>query len=311
VKISKEVKVGLLALVAGVILYMGFNFLKGVDFFSPTKKYYIVYDQIDGLTVSNPVTLNGMTIGRVDNLKMITSQNNKIVVEILVDEHVVLGDSTSAFIANTDLLGGKSIDLKLGKNTKVYDNGDTLQGVMEKNITEMLREKAIPILTNLDSTVVHLNNIFGDELGTSIKKTLHNFELASEDLKLVMGQNRKNLHTITSNLSAMTSSLAETERELKPLIAKMSHFADSLNDLELKATVANANKAMENLNSITGKINSGEGSLGALVNDKAFVENLNHAVKSMDKLLIDLRNNPRHYFAPLGQKPKKGYVAPE
>lgn len=310
-KISKEVKVGLLALVAGVILYIGFNFLKGVDFFSPTKKYYIVYNQIDGLTVSNPVTLNGMTIGRVDNLKMVTSQNNKIVVQIQVDEHIVLGDSTSAFIANTDLLGGKSIDLKLGKNSRTFENGDTLKGKIEKNITEMLSEKAIPILTNLDSTVVNLNKIFGDELGTSVKTTLHNFELASGDLKLVISENRKNLHAITSNLSAMTSSLAQTEKELKPLIAKMNHFADSLNDLELKATVANANKAMENLSSITNKINSGQGSIGALVNDKAFIDNLNSAVKNMDKLVIDLRNNPKHYFSPLGQKPKKGYVAPE
>lgn len=83
--LSKEVKVGLLALVAGIILYVGFNFLKGIDFFSPTKKYYVVYDNIAGLTVSNPVTLNGMTIGRVDQTKILTERNNKILVTLEVD----------------------------------------------------------------------------------------------------------------------------------------------------------------------------------------------------------------------------------
>ncbi|HEY8401520.1 MAG TPA: MlaD family protein, partial [Cytophagaceae bacterium] len=116
---SKEVKVGLLALVAGVILYIGFNFLKGVDFFSPTKRYYVKYDNIDGLTVSNPVILNGLVVGRVNNITLIPKENYKVVVELEIDDELTLGDSTYALLANTDLLGGKSIVLDIGKVTRV------------------------------------------------------------------------------------------------------------------------------------------------------------------------------------------------
>ncbi|MFN3404765.1 MAG: MlaD family protein [Cytophagaceae bacterium] len=308
--LSKEVKVGLLALVAGVVLYVGFNFLKGVDFFSPTKKYYVVYKEVDGLTVSNPVTLHGLAVGRVSRMELLTTRDNLILVELQVDEELQIGDSTLAFISNTDLLGGKSVDLRIGRNSRVFESGDTLIGMKEKSLTDRLGEKALPIMANLDSTVIKMNKIFGDELGTSISNTLHNFELASHNLKSIMETNKTNIATITGNLAALSVSLKETERELKPLLAKMNSVADSLNDMKLKETVSNANAAMANLNKITDKINQGQGSLGALVNDKAFINNLNTAISNMNKLVVDLKYNPRHYFAPLGKKPGKNDEKP-
>lgn len=293
--LSKEVKVGLLALVAGVILYIGFSFLKGVDFFSPTKRYYVVYSNIDGLTISNPVTLNGFTVGRVNNIKIIPERNYLIVVELDINDELQIGDSTLAVLANTDFLGGKSIDLHLGRNSKVYQNGDTLKGFKEKALTDVLGEKAMPILSNLDSTVIKLNHLFGDEMGTSVKNTMHNFEISSHNLKLAIAENRSNISNITSNLSSLTGSLKETEKSVRPLIAKMNMLADSLNDLELKATVAKLNATMTNLNSITEKINKGDGSLGALVNDKALYNDLDKSVKDLDALLLDLKQNPKKY----------------
>lgn len=294
-KLSKEVKVGLLALVAGVILYIGFNFLKGVDFFSPTKKYYVVYDNIDGLSVSNPVILNGLTVGRVNEIKLLQNKEYKVVVELQIDDELVLGDSTYALLANTDLLGGKSIELDIGRNTRLFEGGDTLRGAKEQNITEALSQKAMPILTNLDSTVVKLNNLFGDELGNSVKNTMHNFEAASQDLKLTLALTRGNLVGISANLNALTKALVETEQNLRPIVQKMNTLADSLNDLELKKVVSNANIALANINNVTDKINKGEGSLGLLMNDKALYDNLNSSAKDLDKLLIDLRRNPKRY----------------
>jgi phospholipid/cholesterol/gamma-HCH transport system substrate-binding protein len=272
VKISKEVKVGLLALVAGAVLYIGFNFLKGVEFFSPVKRYYVVYSNIDGLTSSNPVILNGLNVGRVNSIQLLPKSGYKILVGIDVDDKLEVGDSTLAILSNSDLLGGKSILLKLGRNTKIKKNGDTLAGVTDKNLTQALAEKAMPILTNLDSTVVKLNRVFGDELGNSVQKTLHNFELASNDLKLTVAANKQNITTITGNLADLSASLKETQAAFKPLLARMNQFADSLNDLELKRVVNNANIAMKNLNELTTKINSGQGTMGALMNDKAAYE---------------------------------------
>jgi phospholipid/cholesterol/gamma-HCH transport system substrate-binding protein len=217
VKISREVKVGLLALVAGAVLYIGFNFLKGVEFFSPVKRYYVVYTNIDGLSSSNPVILNGLNVGRVNSIQLLPESGYKIVVGLDVDDKLVLGDSTLAILSNSDLLGGKSILLKLGRNSKIKENGDTLTGITDKNLTQALAERAMPILSNLDSTVVKMNKVFGDELGNSIQKTLHNFEIASTDLRLTVAANKQNITTITSNLADLSESLKETQAALKPL----------------------------------------------------------------------------------------------
>jgi phospholipid/cholesterol/gamma-HCH transport system substrate-binding protein len=306
VKISREVKVGLLALVAGAVLYIGFNFLKGVEFFSPVKRYYVVYTNIDGLSSSNPVILNGLNVGRVNSIQLLPESGYKIVVGLDVDDKLVLGDSTLAILSNSDLLGGKSILLKLGRNSKIKENGDTLTGITDKNLTQALAERAMPILSNLDSTVVKMNKVFGDELGNSIQKTLHNFEIASTDLRLTVAANKQNITTITSNLADLSESLKETQAALKPLMAHMTQFADSLNDLHLKRIVNNANAAMKNLNEITARINSGQGTMGALMNDKAAYDNMNKSIKDLDLLLLDLKANPKRYvhFSMFGGKEK-------
>lgn len=294
--ISKEAKVGLLALIAGVVLYLGFNFLKGIEIFSRTNKFYVVYNQIDGLTVSNPVLLNGLSVGRVESIKLQPDQGNSLLVTLIVDEEVPVGDSTLALLANTDLLGGKSVELNIGNNTRIFDGGDTLTGYKKQDITEALTQKAMPILTNLDSTVVKLNKVFGDELGESIQKTLHNLELASHELNGIMVTNKRNINAITYNLSQLSGSLKETEKQLKPILAKFDSMADSLNNLELKETVTNAKQALANVEKITEKIDKKEGSMGMLVNDKELYENLNKTAENLSKLAEDIENNPKKYL---------------
>ncbi len=294
--ISKEAKVGLLALIAGVTLYLGFNFLKGYEIFSRTNKFYIVYEEIDGLTVSNPVVLNGLSVGRVDEIKLQPDDGNSLLVTIVVDRDVQVGDSTIAVLENTGLLGGKSIELRVGANTVIYEGGQILPGVMQQDLMGELADKAMPILTNLDSTVVNLNKIFGDQLGTSIQKTLHNLELASGELNMIMVSNKQNINTITYSLAGLSRSLEETEKQLKPILQKFDNIADTLNNLELKQTVRNAREALANVESITAKINDKEGSLGLLVNDKELYDNLNKTAENMNSLVEDIERNPKKYI---------------
>jgi phospholipid/cholesterol/gamma-HCH transport system substrate-binding protein len=303
--VSKEVKIGLMALISGVVLYIGFNFLKGTDFFSPVNTYYVWYDEIDGLTVSNPVVINGFTVGRVNEIVLDQNNGNKIQVELQIDKDIVLGDSTKAILSSLDLLGGKSIVLGLGKNTKTYESGDTLNGYKEKGFVEVLGAKATPVLSNLDSTIVKINTILGTETNNNIRTILINLVKTSESLKILMDENKSNIKAITGNLNALSASLVQTERELKPILVKVNQLADSLNDLELKRVVNNANTTMANLSAITDKINKGEGSLGALINDKKTVDNLNKTMKDIDALVLDLQTNPKNYLSPLGRSAKK------
>lgn len=303
--LSKEVKIGIMALVSGVLLYLGFNFLKGTDFFSPIKTYYVFYNDIDGLTVSNPVIINGFSVGRVNKIVLDQKHNNRIQVELQIDKDIMLGDSTKALLASLDLLGSKSIVLSLGNNSKIFDSGDTLSGIKDKGFMQILGDKATPVLSNLDSTILKINAILGDETNSNVKKLLNNMVVASENLKLLMSENRKNINGITGNLNTLSSSLVETEKSLKPILLKFNTLADSLNDLELKRVVNNANAAMANLSAITEKINKGEGSLGALINDKKTVDGLNKTMKDIDALVVDFQTHPKNYLSPLGRSAKK------
>jgi phospholipid/cholesterol/gamma-HCH transport system substrate-binding protein len=304
-RLSKESKIGMMALVSGVILYLGFNFLKGMDFFSPVKKYYVWYDNVDGLTASNSVIISGLNVGRVNKTTLDQQKGNKILVELQINKDIVLGDSTKALLSSLDLLGGKSIVLNLGKNSKIFDSGDTLIGIKEKGFIQVLGDKATPVLSNLDSTIMRINSILGDETNNKISKLLANLVVASESIKLLMAENRTNISGLTGNLNELSASLVQTEKGLKPILVKFNALADSLNDLELKRVVTNANNTMSNLSAITEKINKGEGSLGALINEKTTVDNLNKAIKDIDALMVDFKNNPKNYLSPLGRKSKK------
>jgi len=304
VKFSKEFKVGLMTLVAGVILYLGFNFLKGQDVFSNTNTFYIKYSKIDGLASSNPVFINGYQVGKVKTLTLNQQDNNSILVSIDVSKDILIGDGTFAEISK-DLLGSMSIVLLMGKNTKLYQSGDTLKGDFQLGLMDILGKKADPIAIHLDTTLVHLSKMLDNDMRTKLYGTLANLEELTRLLKTTMQHSQGNLDGTFKNLNTLTANLVETEKQLKPILTKYGALADSLNDLELKAMVDNANQLLVELNKSATKISKGEGTLGALVNDKAAYDNLNKTLTDLDALLVHLDKNPKHFFAPFGKKEKK------
>jgi phospholipid/cholesterol/gamma-HCH transport system substrate-binding protein len=304
VKFSKEFKVGLMTLIAGVILYLGFNFLKGTDVFSNTNTYYIKYSKVDGLAPSNPVLINGYQVGKVKELVLNQEDNNSILVSIDVRKDILVGDATYAEISK-DLLGSMSIVLKMGSNTKQAVNGDTIKGGFQLSLTDMLGSKAYPVIDHLDTTLVHLSKMLDDDMRKKLYGTLANLEAISGILRSTMQSGKSSLDGTFQNLNTLTAHMIETEKQLTPILNKFGALADSLNDLELKATVANANKLLVELNKSATKISNGEGTLGALVNDKSAYANLNKTLTDLDTLLVHLNNNPHHFFAPFGKKGKK------
>ncbi len=304
-KFSKEIRVAILAIASGVVIYSGFNFLKGVDLMSSTNTYYVSYPLIEGLTVSNPVMVNGLMVGRVSAIHLDQEHGNSLLVTLEVEKEVKIGDSTIALLSNTSLLGSKAIKLIIGNNSVIFEDEATLTGVKELGLADVIAAKGDPLIQHLDSVIIKLNTRLGSISGAQLNAIVSNLTSASADLKAIMKDNSGNLKQITGNLAQLSSSLVKTESELKPMILKFSALADSLNSLELKATVAKANLALGNLTEITRKINAGEGTLGALVTDKSAYNNLNKTLTDLDSLVIDLQYNPNHYFAPLGKKPKK------
>ncbi|MFD2571332.1 MlaD family protein [Spirosoma soli] len=313
-KVSQEVKVGLLAVITLMMFYFGFNFLKGSDFFSSTNKYQVVYDNIDGLTASNPVRINGLSVGRVKGIEILQDQGNKLLVTLDLNKNIRVTQGSRAVLADDGLLGGKVILLSVNQGKPVLESGGMLVAAKETGLSALIREKTLPVLNNVDSLTYQLNRVVAqfDQTGVMLNQTLRSANQGVKTLDLTIAENRAGLRATLANVSRLSASLVETEQQLKPILAKADTFADSLQGLQLKQTLATVNKTVDNLQRILADVNSGRGSLGKLTSDEALYRNVNATTASLEKLLTDLRENPKRYvhFSLFGKKDKAAPAKP-
>ncbi len=311
--ISKETKVGALALVAGVILYLGFNFLKGTDVFSGINTYYVRYKNVDGLVASNAVMLNGLQIGKVKSIALLPKNNNELLVTLAINGNIQINVGSVASLADNGFLGGKNINLYLGNNNKFIENGDTLIGKTEVGISALIKEKTLPVMSNVDTLVNQLKNIATkfDSTGLYINKLLKNSDRAITSLNGsisgTIAENRASLKGITTNMNTLTASLIETEKGIKPLMGKMGNVADSLNALKLGEAVASTKKSLAMLQNILGDLQAGKGTVGKLMKNDSVYLHLNRTMADLDRLFINLKEDPKRYvhFSLFGKKDKK------
>lgn len=307
-KISNESKVGLLAIIALTMLYFGFNYLKGSDLFSRTKEYKVVYDNIDGLTVSNPVTLNGMPVGRVASIQIQQEKGNSLLVALDVQKEILLKEGSFAVLADGGLLGGKVIRLEISPSGKVLEDGAQLVAKKEAGISALLQEKALPVVTHADSLILHLSAVAEGfkETGSILNQVLVNYKQTGQTLDNMLYENKVNLVTLTGNLNKLSGSLVETEKELKPLLSKAGTLVDSLNALKLGEMVAGAKNTIGELRQLIASVESGKGTAGKLIKDEALYANLNRTVVSMNMLLTNFREHPKRYvnISVFGKKDK-------
>lgn len=305
-KISKEIKVALLGIVAIAILYFGFMYLKGSDIFSDSRRYFVVYDNVDGLAVSNPVILNGIQVGTVQQLRLMTENQNKVQVEVEVLKDLQIGDSTIAALGNSDLLGSKAITLYLGNSTNTYEGGETLIPFMQSSITEMISTKTVPIIDKVDTTLARVNRLLDSEAKDNLQQILANTAATSASVNEILKANQKNINQITSNINDLTNSLRKTQRNIDRLTLNMADITDSLKQVEINQLVSNANEAVKELQSAAAKLNSEEGSIGKLMHDEQLYENMNRSTEALNLLLRDIQAYPKRYvsFSVFGRKDK-------
>jgi len=301
----KELKVGLFSAFAIVLLYFGFNYLKGIDFFQSKKIYFAVYDNIDQLTISNPVLVNGYAVGRVSHIKILQNRNNHVLVELEIDSDIELTDSTKA-ILNSELLGGKSVLLKIAPSKKKLDPGDTLMTQVAKGMFDVLSETATPVATDLQTTLRKFNS------------TIDNFSKNFEKLDVIFAKLQstpdlinKTLTTTNSrieDLSASFKSDAEkvsvTLDELKPILANFKTISDSLKRIQLNQTMAKMQQSLTSLNETLSKFKKNNNTVGRLMTEDSLYVNMNKLIISLNKLAEHMNSNPKHFFAPLGKSKK-------
>jgi phospholipid/cholesterol/gamma-HCH transport system substrate-binding protein len=302
-KIKNETKVGILAAFAIALLIIGYNFLKGNSIFSSETVLYARYSQVDGLTVSKPVLINGYQIGRVAALELQPDATVKATLKI--NGKYEIPKNTIARLESTDLLGSKAIVLTLGNDKNFAEDGDFLQTNIEKGLMETIQpvqKKAEMIIAKMDSILSSVNTILNPNLQknidrsfTSIAATLSSLESTSKKVDALVGSESSKLSAILSNVEAISANFKNNGAKIDAVMNNLTRVTDKVAALNFEQTVNNANKAMADLQSMLNDVKNGKGTLGALVNDRQMYDNLNSASKNLDALMIDLKENPKRY----------------
>lgn len=298
---SNELKVGFLALLAFLILYFGFNFLKGNDVFSSSRIYYVEYENVDGLMVSNQVMVNGIEVGKVKKVEIQPTKANKILVTLRFSQDIVIPDKTAAVLSDGALLGGKIIRLRLeGKGNLAEES--FLKGETEVGVTALLKERAIPVIANADSLLVsfrQISNKFdhtGTYLNTLLKTSNETVSNINGSVNGIVTDNRANIAQISANMKTLSTDLMETEKQLRPLLTKFNTVADSLNALKIGKTLKEVDATVLSLKKIVQGLERGEGTAGKLIKNDSLYLGLNKTLIDLDKLLLDFRLQPKRYI---------------
>lgn len=304
-KITNETKIGVLTVIGITILILGYSFLRGGDVFSGTNKFYAVYSSVDGLTVSKPVLVNGFQIGRISKMKL--RPNGSTVVELSVDRQYKVPKNTLAKLVSTDLLGSKAIVFVFGNSNLPAQDNDTLRADIQGSLAESLQPiqmKAEKLINKLDSSLAAINKILNpnfqknvDRSFASIANSLQTLEGTTKKIDNLVSTQTMHINTIMSNTEMVTSNLKTSSANLNGITANFEKVSNDVANSNIKQTLDNANKAMADLQATISKINTNNGTLGMLLNDKQVYDNLQNATNNLNSLFIDIKAHPKKYVS--------------
>jgi phospholipid/cholesterol/gamma-HCH transport system substrate-binding protein len=299
-KLSKELKVGLFMAISITLLYFGFNFLKGIDFFSTSNKYFVIYENVNKLTESNQVFLNGTAVGRVSKVQ-IQQQKNRVLVELDIDSEIVLTDSTIALLSG-ELLGGPFIQLNVKPGRRI-EAKDTIRSEVAKGVLDF----AGPVATNMQTTLANLNTIL-----EALARNTARLDTIFIRLQTTPALLNKTLSSANSNIDQLgitfrdvAANLNGTLTELKPTLSNFKTLSDSLKMIQLNGTINKAQQSLAKLNETLSQLSKGDNTASKLLTEDSLYVNLNKLLQSVDSLADHFNKNPKHFLAPLGKSQKK------
>lgn len=278
-KYSRELRVGVLAIICLVILYFGFNFLKGINIFSPTKVYVGTFDRINGLTAQAPVYIKGYQVGLVESIQYDFKQNPAFTVNVSIDKTIELPRGTQMALVADGLLGGGAIELQLPtmpNRAMPYQKGDTLPTQIVPGLIDNLQTG---ILANLDSLLAEANTLLAslnDQMSEgSLYATLQNIEQITQNLAI----SSKDLRALTHN------QLPDIMDKADATIQGLNDIVDDVKAVDIQGTVGMVDST---LNTLNAALQSQEGTVGMLLNDKTLYDNLNNALLDLDQALLNV-----------------------
>ncbi|MBK42431.1 MAG: ABC transporter substrate-binding protein [Flavobacteriaceae bacterium] len=304
-KTSKEIRSAILVL-SGIFLFIFiFNYLKGENLFSRSIKIISVYENVEGLSESSSVTINGHTVGKVQDINFSNDGSGNLEVVMLIDTDLKFSRNSYAELYESGLIGGKAIAIVPVKDNAPHaKTGDILSSRTKPGLTDLVNQRLTPlqekiesVMVSADKILINLNSIFDNKTKINLKnsiinlnQTLISFEKASNSIDEILNQNKYSLKSSIDNIN-LTSN-------------KVVNIANDLSEIKFKQTIDRLNNAVSNLNVLTEKINQGQGSIGKLVKDESLYNNLQASLFRLEALLADIKQNPKRYvhFSLFGKK---------
>jgi phospholipid/cholesterol/gamma-HCH transport system substrate-binding protein len=322
VKISKELKIGLVVTSAIGFFVWGINFLKGRDLFSHKYELYAIYPKIDGLIEANPLLVNGFKVGQINKISLIKDSRGQygVLVKFLLTEDIQIPKHSIAKAVSSDLLGSKAVEIIYSNETEFVQSGDTLIAETEEGLKTAVSKQLAPLqqkieglLSSVDSVMTIVEVVLNDKTRENLSKSFESIKKAIESLEqtaykmddLVASEKAK-ISSILTKLNSLAGMLEQNTGKIDNIIGNFSTLSDSLAKSNLKSAIEEADKTLAELNKLVAQINSGQGTLGKLVKNDSLYNNLNKASDDLDKLMKDLRINPERYihFSVFGRKDK-------
>lgn len=294
--ITKEVRIGLASILALCLLVYGINYLKGIRLFHPTSYFFVKYNNIQGLSKSSPVFADGFKVGLVSDIIYDYEHPGNVVVEVELDTHMRIPKGSTAEIS-ADMLGSVKMNLLLATNPREsHAIGDTIPGISSNGLMDKVAA-VLPTINNmlpkLDSILVSLNTILGDEnipaTLKSVRNTTANLEVTTVHLNNLLS---KDIPQITSKLNTIGDNFLVMSNNLK--------------EFDYASTLSKVDATINNVKILTDKLNNKDNTIGLLLNDPELYNNLNTTTENAASLLEDLQKNPKRYvhFSLFGRKNK-------
>ena len=304
-KISNEVKTGILAIFSISLFIFGYSYLKSNDIFVGDRTFYAVYSDVEGVVNGTPVTINGFPVGSIQKISF--TKNNDLLVKFRIENDIQFSVNSIAQIYETGLIGGKALAIiPAYDNKRIAIDNDTLNSSIAPGLTDLVNKKITNLQVKIESMVVsadsvlnNINRVFDDSTKNNLKTSVSNFNQTIIDLKTTSNSIKD---IVKNNQSDIDSSI----KNIKNFSEDFSQISNKLNQAQIDETFKNFKTSSENLTKILNEINSGNGTMGQIVKNDSLFKNLNKASESIDLLLEDIRLNPYRYihFSIFGKKNK-------
>jgi len=298
-KLTKEIKIALVAIVGILIMYFGINFLKGMNLFSTNNAYYMTFDDIQGLGASTPIYADGYKVGTVDGLEYDYKENGPIKVKVDINKDLRIPQGSKAEIVK-DLMGNLQVNLLLANNPRErVEPGGVIPGAVNGGMMDKAAN-LIPVvekmLPKLDSILTSVNALLADP---ALAASLHNVETITSNLTV----STRELNTLMAGLNKQVPGMV---RKANGVLDNTNRLTANLASLDVQGTLNKVNQTLESAHQFTEKLNSNQGSLGLLMNDTKLYDNLTSTMSHADSLVIDLKAHPKRYvhFSVFGRKDK-------